>query len=542
MPVELIISGISLAIGLLAAPDPCIKMLEKMAESAKGTIRKETIMDARDCLKVSHGKFERLCEISKQHESKSQLINRSPDRTSHLLNHLVETFNKTFLEEMQRMQEGDTKKSTQALKRLIEKLHNWDNNVLYFMMLLQVDLLDQSMPSTHRGNIFKRLQDAACSNKDQGYAHFDPNIATLPPLQSAKDIPGTRMRYVNSDTTFHLGQTRSDFRTPEHRDTMVVVTEALRRVDPRTMGLPQCVGIANLNQTPEAFEIIFKIDHRLDRVGKLPKVVPRTLRQLLSWKYMYPRSGPASLNDRLNLAIQLARSIFYLHATGIIHKNLRPENVLILDDGSFPGNIREPYLIGFEESRSESQYQLSRGIHEDTNIEYELYRHHFREKQSNDPRSFVALHDIYSFGVILMEIGLWEALSIQPLDPGEHVSEEDVHYEDNEEDVHYEDNEDDVRYEDDEDDVRYDDDEDDVLDGLRPNEFYPEIPSTARERQVMYCGFVEMKMPGSMGSRYTDIVLKCLSCFDHPIPNQSMEERQRVLAEEVVLALHSIEL
>ncbi len=128
---------------------------------------------------------------------------------------------------------------------------------------------------------------------------------------------------------------------------------------------------------------------------------PRSLRELL-------RSGEPrhSISDRIALARKLALSLYYIHAFDYIHKQIRPENILILEeseDKRFPHHVGNPLIIHFGGFRSISEVSARIG---DANPEREIYRHPSRQgKNLQLPQNF--RHDIYSLGVVLLEICLW---------------------------------------------------------------------------------------------------------------------------------------
>ena len=45
------------------------------------------------------------------------------------------------------------------------------------------------------------------------------------------------------------------------------------------------------------------------------------------------RDGPLPVEDALRLAAQVARALAYAHARGIVHRDVKPENILLDEDG-----------------------------------------------------------------------------------------------------------------------------------------------------------------------------------------------------------------
>ncbi|KAL7947737.1 hypothetical protein V8C42DRAFT_315439 [Trichoderma barbatum] len=164
----------------------------------------------------------------------------------------------------------------------------------------------------------------------------------------------------------------------------------LRDSDPFTFGIFSCKGVV---QQAENFNMAF-----LFRVPEGYTAI-RSVRQLLV-------SGQAhdSLSDRLEMAKRLVSSIYYVHLYGFVHKNIRPETILSLskpDEGKLPSMT---CLVGFQVIRNADgrTYPVT-----DLRWETNLYRH--PQRHGNKTDYYVMQHDIYSLGVCLLEIGLWES-------------------------------------------------------------------------------------------------------------------------------------
>jgi hypothetical protein len=108
------------------------------------------------------------------------------------------------------------------------------------------------------------------------------------------------------------------------------------------------------------------------------------------------------------MAKQLANAVCYVHLYGFVHKNIRPETVLSLgkpdEESAIPSTIS---LVGFQVVRNADgrTYPVV-----DWRWETNLYRHPLR--QGNNADYFVMQHDIYSLGVCLLEIGMWETFVV----------------------------------------------------------------------------------------------------------------------------------
>jgi hypothetical protein len=131
----------------------------------------------------------------------------------------------------------------------------------------------------------------------------------------------------------------------------------LSKVDPSTFGLLACQGVVKVyaedpppaNQEPYAFKFLFSIPPSLKS--------PKSLRTLLL------ESDPACpLNSRFDLAKQLTNSVLFVHNSQFVHKNIRPETIIVFENDA--AKIGSSFLVGFEKFRPAEgmTYRTSDGI------------------------------------------------------------------------------------------------------------------------------------------------------------------------------------
>jgi hypothetical protein len=96
----------------------------------------------------------------------------------------------------------------------------------------------------------------------------------------------------------------------------------LAEVDPSTFGLLKCQGVikmAKLNTLHPLFDFKFiKIPAKLSN--------PQSLRAVLLSETHYP------LDERMNLAKKLASSVLFVHTVQFVHKNIRPETIIVFPE------------------------------------------------------------------------------------------------------------------------------------------------------------------------------------------------------------------
>lgn len=258
----------------------------------------------------------------------------------------------------------------------------------------------------------------------------------------------------------------------------------LGEVEPSTFGLLKCRGVIKITNekcrafwgpSHSCFKFIFNVPPQHTN--------PQSLRTLLLSGTSYP------LDERLDLAKRLTSSILFVHTVRFVHKNIRPETIIIFQNPNL--HIGAPFLAGFEQFRVEDGHTYRVGDnkwHQNLCINLShspvillidslLDRHPTR--QGTNPQLYYEMqHDIYSLGVVLLEIGLWtsfvlydsEEKSLSPTSNSILETTDLMHYQ--------------------------------------------EIPDDATQvkRKLEYLAANEL--PVRLGRRYTEIVLLCLRCLD----------------------------
>ncbi|EGX44862.1 hypothetical protein AOL_s00176g33 [Orbilia oligospora ATCC 24927] len=161
----------------------------------------------------------------------------------------------------------------------------------------------------------------------------------------------------------------------------------------------------------------------------------------------------ANLSDRYFIAWALASTLYNIHASGWVHKDIWSRAILVFRAANAPLSSQRiiPYLLGWsvsrpqtEEYRDVSKRQIPNHKNKDDlednpdadgeiengsdsdpgsdeesessraqvfDLEHELYRH--PERYYGKTATYENKHDIYSLGVVLLEIGLWSTISIE---------------------------------------------------------------------------------------------------------------------------------
>jgi hypothetical protein len=256
----------------------------------------------------------------------------------------------------------------------------------------------------------------------------------------------------------------------------------LSTVDPIRFGLLKCVGVVecpppaggedgSTSSTQLIKNVGFGVSNgdsilTFEFVFSMPKGLsrPQSLRALL----LRP-SEPPRLNDRLPLAQRLANAVMFVHASEFVHKNIRPETVVLLEDSI--SELGAPFLAGFERFRLADGQTFRTG---EAVWEKDLYRH--PERQGFWPeKEYSMQHDIYSLGVVLLEVGLWTSFVVSDCSdasvPGPQLA----------------------------------------IAHLLPDK---NQRRKAKQIKKSLVALAEQRLPRAKGTKFTSIVLSCLTCLD----------------------------
>jgi hypothetical protein len=112
-----------------------------------------------------------------------------------------------------------------------------------------------------------------------------------------------------------------------------------------------------------------------------------------------------TLEERLLIASKIGRAIRKWHLAGWVHQNISSHSIIFFPYNSTGAlDYSRPYLCGFEYSRPSNHPSYPRFVED---LAINLYRHPERQGVPFIQHSYK--HDLYSFGVVLFEIGLWQS-------------------------------------------------------------------------------------------------------------------------------------
>ncbi|RYP36152.1 hypothetical protein DL767_003484 [Monosporascus sp. MG133] len=246
------------------------------------------------------------------------------------------------------------------------------------------------------------LEHARKQNPGKGNSMITEAIAVRDPLQKASSthvfLPPAKLDAAKiieiAFSSVKLAQIEDRWRLLDSvsglsKRTIRDLAVKLKHAKPSTFSLLTCFGAVHDDKKNEACLVFRTPEDMFD---------PETLRAK-----MLARNLSHSLSERFRLAMQLARAVCSVHTFGMVHKSIRPENIIVFRDRE--SILGTAFLLGFERLRREEDQTRLTG---DTDRVKNLYRHPQRQgPKLRDP--YVMQHDIYSLGVCLLEIGLWSS-------------------------------------------------------------------------------------------------------------------------------------
>ncbi|KAL9068740.1 MAG: hypothetical protein Q9157_006402 [Trypethelium eluteriae] len=258
------------------------------------------------------------------------------------------------------------------------------------------------------------------------------HILNLRPIPAELALPRGAVKLSGGNDRFQLGIYKQRkvvveyFKYEEDPDSGMPHAQALEQLRRMTTLLHQpkkasyhilpCEGYIH-EEVHRRFGLVFKLVENYN-----PARVPTSLSTLLKEVRKVP------LGHRRRLALSLASALENLHRVGWVHKEYKSSNIFFLPDWPQPaltqvGEAQEqtsptpcapvsnvdlafPWLFGFDYCRPES---VESNRDADYGFENNVTRHPDRW---NRPRvKFTKTHDVYSLGILLVEIAFWKNIA-----------------------------------------------------------------------------------------------------------------------------------
>lgn len=166
-------------------------------------------------------------------------------------------------------------------------------------------------------------------------------------------------------------------------------------------GVLKCLGYREESRN---IELIFELPQTT--------VQPRMLSDVIAADRGKRNAGGYPLDHKIRLALQLCDTVLAVFTSGLVHKSIRSDTILLLHERPTGGVLAthtangfgNPYLTSWSLLRKATGLTSGPGS---AGYVQDLYRHPKRQGIQPEQRYNIG-HDIYSLGVCLLEISLWE--------------------------------------------------------------------------------------------------------------------------------------
>ncbi|KAK3343402.1 hypothetical protein B0T25DRAFT_299044 [Lasiosphaeria hispida] len=109
-----------------------------------------------------------------------------------------------------------------------------------------------------------------------------------------------------------------------------------------------------------------------------------------------------TLGERFDIAHKVGKAILKWHLVDWVHQGIASHNVIFFYDPTSGVDYSKPYLCGFAYSRENMTPSTGRFVED---FDLNVYRH--PDRQGVPTKYHRKEHDIYAFGILLLEIGMW---------------------------------------------------------------------------------------------------------------------------------------
>ncbi|KAL4918418.1 hypothetical protein BDW62DRAFT_200798 [Aspergillus aurantiobrunneus] len=330
----------------------------------------------------------------------------------------------------------------EALDRVITELEAWQHRFdpsWFLLMKIASPVLDTELATAKAAEEKPRGPATAAKNPLALAAGLRTVLS--PTVEHTRSIflPQMQMQWVDipfsdaragrrqqgSDKRWYIVDTIELGQTTRVRDVardVRVLAAKLSQADPLAFGLLNCKGVVPVPRQQESPPLLSQSGPNLAPPSPAPRPhtpsptpkdyshfqivfrIPEGMEVLQSLRQLLLNSDThMSLSRKVHMARELGKAVNYVHTFAFVHKNIRPESVLCFEDAQ--ATRSHAFLVGFDAFRAADAGTLMGG---DMSWARNVYRH--PRRQGMDPSDKYSMqHDIYSLGVCLLEIGLWES-------------------------------------------------------------------------------------------------------------------------------------
>ncbi|KAF5604624.1 serine threonine kinase 33 [Fusarium pseudoanthophilum] len=273
------------------------------------------------------------------------------------------------------------------LAKAAKKFHHWQTDFVQLIQLIEME---------------KRLTQRSPLLSDQELTIFNKGDGEdLVPVSGSKLLLLGKGEFKASNAGIQVINVLVERRALDVDEASIAQVATKLGSSRHDVGILDCIGHRRRN----GVELVFRVPISFSAPLPLSEIIGSTM----NGRIPYP------LEARLELCRDLCRAVFSVHTSSFVHKNIRPENVLLFQTDELHGQIApgrkqlgRPFLTDWLMLRTFDDLSTRRGAQEW--IE-NIYRHPHRQGLQPQTRYNLG-HDLYSLGVVLLEVALWESFIV----------------------------------------------------------------------------------------------------------------------------------
>ncbi|EKJ72036.1 hypothetical protein FPSE_07778 [Fusarium pseudograminearum CS3096] len=170
------------------------------------------------------------------------------------------------------------------------------------------------------------------------------------------------------------------------------------------------VGIGFFQQSRTSFALAYQLPSFADQqelTCSLYSLLPRNKYSIQTEKSGRPNRFIPSLEQRYKLASALADGVLSLLSVNLMHKTITSRNIVVYRT-SDTLKLDSPQLLGFGFARRERPDERSVDVRDEIPCPWRFWQHPELRSAGEEHRRFERRFDIFSLGVVLFEIGMWQ--------------------------------------------------------------------------------------------------------------------------------------
>ncbi|KAJ4413562.1 hypothetical protein N0V82_008458 [Gnomoniopsis sp. IMI 355080] len=282
-------------------------------------------------------------------------------------------------------------------------------NILTIPELFDEETLRNEVESADQD--WSQIWEGALEVRLAGCARDGPNSEPLRQTLTAKPSISTGSRAWFNATLSELVEVVIEYKyvdvnDPYARENGISrikrLVDAMTKAHSASFRTPECLGYLS-DDLQGQYGIVFKVPSW--------SISPASTLSLNWVLQQHFQGGGAitrpSLGERYKLVLAIGRALLQWHLTGWVHQGISSLVIMLFADKSGQTKYESPYLLGFEYAREHDASSLRRN---DLDTTSDIYRH--PDRQGPSPRKKnTKYHDMYSFGLLMVEIGLWIPLN-----------------------------------------------------------------------------------------------------------------------------------